>query len=955
MAEGLCSTVESRGRDRLVLTPGTSIFGAESSLCAEPHRVELVSLQTDRLMSNRADFPTRLTVKIFVLICTAVALLMSAVAQAEAPLPSAGRNVLITDGQGRCLVALGDAGTGNSTAFPGTTAPAENPMDVALSTVPGTGDASAVWVGLVDCAAWNGAYGVSSLAEYYNENMATWWRPDTAGRLRSWVQPYACLDLPGGVAPPSESYWLWACTAGRDVPGNTFTYSATETTLKSDYSVGSGSSEECLVADLAVKNWTGKDNTSFPVHAVKLGACTDEAAKGWTIEEMAWQTYPYPTYSDFELADPYAPFDVFICAGDQAVCNASGAVWERSAVYHAYTSATEGNFSSSFTPFSMSTSGGFPLSVRVYYKWSSSPPLDPSQENAVSVMALNQSLISNVTGHAAASGNSPYAQFEVGSDAYVTVLFTGAYDLTKDTKPRLALFIDPMGEPFSDLSGCTRSSLCDSRAVGKRQNVRPFFIGPGFYDSSTFNSEACSFISDLPSHVTGSAVDVYAAGGARLNCPFVAAFATDTTASEVHLDGPGVFDANGLNGDTLGEVPNEQIPALTGAAPALVKACAATITMDGTIVMNTRPRGGGSLVANSPWDCGADSHSFYYKANSPNVALSHVKQVAGHWGTADGFDVGSNSTIEDSFIEANDDSIKMIGTDQVFKNITIWQNAIGWPIECGWGQAPERSNVRVENVDIHLINHYFDKYCCSDKDSGYNCNEQESKPNYTCQANPAWGYSSDAAACDDNLGKQAVIGCLNGVAGPGTNWSNFSVSDVTIRNPKMPSSSESYNQIQRVFAVGITTAPYRTPTCPENVQLNEFHLSDVMSLPPKPDVSITRSRFYVNAAPNSSMGLGDGKSDSKMFTVDQVYENCSDPIPGHTAAEAGCTTELNTVCESPSDTACYQKNGNHPDQIKVPEPSAGMLGFMGLLSLVGLRRLRAGSPGCGPVGRTRRV
>ena len=873
-------------------------------------------------------------------------LLIPAWARAEDPIPSAGRSVQLVhvlDETDWCLVALGGAGAtaDSTTPFPGASSPQENPMNVALSTVPGTGASPGLWVGLVNCEGWSSAYGVGAAAKYYNQNMATWWRPDTDGRLRSWVQPFACLDAPGGNTPPQQSYWLWDCEPGKAFSVNAFTYSAAEHTLQSDYDPSGDATPQCLVTDTTLSTWTGENGTVFQVYPVKLGDCTESAAQGWQIEETPWQIYPYAIYS--ELSERPAPFDVFVCAGAREDCDQGDSPWERTAVYHAETSG----LSSSFTPFSMSESGGFPLTVKVYYKGGEAS-VDPSQPDSHSVMALDQSVITKVQGYAAAGSASPYLEFEVSSDAYITVLFTGAA-----AQPRLALFVDPRGEPFKDLSGCSRGGLCDPRSIGKRDEVQPFFVGPGFYDRATYNTEICAFIENLPHHYPGSSVDVVIEGGARLNCPLAAAFDPGTTGSEVHLQGRGVFDGNGLDGGFVEEGLTEPVPDLESSAPALVKACAESISIEGLILMNTQPRGVGSLAANSPWDCGAAPevpNSFYYKDHSANVELSHVKQVAGHFVTGDGFDVGSNSYIHDSFIEANDDSIKMIGSNQRFENMTIWQNPVGWSIECGWGQAPPRSNIRVQDVDIHVINHHFDKYCCSDRNApSYTCADQVSNPSYTCVTNGLSSYPPEAAACDDAIGKQAVIGCLNGVAGTGgsENWEDFSITRLTVRNPMKPSAGGAYNRIQRVFAVGITTAPYSTPECPTGVELNDFHLSGVMSLAPVPEASNARSRFYVNAAAAEGSGLtdssmGQGGHPSDPFTVSSVYESCTDPIPGQTPVESGCDEahELDKVCSSaaPGETGCFQVNGKYPDKIKAPEPSSGVLGVTGLISVWGLRR-----------------
>ena len=154
--------------------------------------------------------------------------------------------------------------------------------------------------------------------------------------------------------------------------------------------------------------------------------------------------------------------------------------------------------------------------------------------------------------------------------------------------------------------------------------------------------------------------------------------------------------------------------------------------VDGIVLFNTPTRTAGNLSLNPPpgWDWSSANGRCNALYDSGHVTVRNVKQVAGHWGTSDGFDVGSNSTITDSFIEANDDAIKLIATNQQFSRVTLWKHPIGWAIECGgWGAAPDHHNVRVSDVDIHMIRQPFDKYCC-----GGGIPECEDRPPQPCGA-----------------------------------------------------------------------------------------------------------------------------------------------------------------------------------------------------------------------------
>jgi len=63
--------------------------------------------------------------------------------------------------------------------------------------------------------------------------------------------------------------------------------------------------------------------------------------------------------------------------------------------------------------------------------------------------------------------------------------------------------------------------------------------------------------------------------------------------------------------------------------------------------------------------------------------VSYVKCMTWQLGH-DGLNAGEWGTVEKSFIRVNDDAIKPWDSNGVYKDITIWQLMLGWPINFGW-------------------------------------------------------------------------------------------------------------------------------------------------------------------------------------------------------------------------------------------------------------------------------
>jgi hypothetical protein len=82
------------------------------------------------------------------------------------------------------------------------------------------------------------------------------------------------------------------------------------------------------------------------------------------------------------------------------------------------------------------------------------------------------------------------------------------------------------------------------------------------------------------------------------------------------------------------------------------------------------------------------------------LAARNVK-LFGWWHQTDGWGGGDGSSIEDSFIKVNDDSVKLYGRNQTARRLVIYQQVNGAPFQLGWGGATQAAfNCLVEDIDL---------------------------------------------------------------------------------------------------------------------------------------------------------------------------------------------------------------------------------------------------------------
>jgi hypothetical protein len=95
-----------------------------------------------------------------------------------------------------------------------------------------------------------------------------------------------------------------------------------------------------------------------------------------------------------------------------------------------------------------------------------------------------------------------------------------------------------------------------------------------------------------------------------------------------------------------------------------------------------------------------DSPMFYIASVSPGTTIRNVKMAAAWPYNSDGLDVPTGGLVEDCFIRANDDSIKISGSNAVARRMVVWQMVNGASVQMGWVSSFARENATVDSVDV---------------------------------------------------------------------------------------------------------------------------------------------------------------------------------------------------------------------------------------------------------------
>ncbi|XP_067671981.1 dextranase-like [Haliotis asinina] len=96
----------------------------------------------------------------------------------------------------------------------------------------------------------------------------------------------------------------------------------------------------------------------------------------------------------------------------------------------------------------------------------------------------------------------------------------------------------------------------------------------------------------------------------------------------------------------------------------------------------------------------SDPQQFFMFSESPNNIIRQVKMVGAWPYNSDGIEMGVGGVVEDVFIMANDDSLKVYNNDMTVQRVVIWQMQNGAVFQTGWWTERDLHRVKVSNIDV---------------------------------------------------------------------------------------------------------------------------------------------------------------------------------------------------------------------------------------------------------------
>lgn len=95
-----------------------------------------------------------------------------------------------------------------------------------------------------------------------------------------------------------------------------------------------------------------------------------------------------------------------------------------------------------------------------------------------------------------------------------------------------------------------------------------------------------------------------------------------------------------------------------------------------------------------------DPTVFYIRAISKNLVVRDVKLIGAWTSGTDGIEAGENALIEDSFIMASDDAVKIYKSGMTVRRSVIWQGLFGAVFQFGWWPLHILKHVQISDIDI---------------------------------------------------------------------------------------------------------------------------------------------------------------------------------------------------------------------------------------------------------------
>ncbi|KAK7100585.1 dextranase-like [Littorina saxatilis] len=96
----------------------------------------------------------------------------------------------------------------------------------------------------------------------------------------------------------------------------------------------------------------------------------------------------------------------------------------------------------------------------------------------------------------------------------------------------------------------------------------------------------------------------------------------------------------------------------------------------------------------------SDPCYFFVRALSDHNTVRNVKMVGAWIYNNDGVSTGSDGVVEDCFIHANDDAIKLYKDGITVQRCVVWQAQNGAVFQTGWWDARHMKHVKVSDVDV---------------------------------------------------------------------------------------------------------------------------------------------------------------------------------------------------------------------------------------------------------------
>jgi len=174
---------------------------------------------------------------------------------------------------------------------------------------------------------------------------------------------------------------------------------------------------------------------------------------------------------------------------------------------------------------------------------------------------------------------------------------------------------------------------------------------------------------------------VHLAGGAWVR----GTLASKAAAHGATIEGRGV-----LSGELLAH-PSSATDAL-----AMLNLCGNDITVRGLTIVNPPTY----MVNLNP----------YWKGCIEQRSLvENVKAMGWHY-TSDGIMVGRNSIVQDCYVRANDDSLKLYMSHTRWERNLIWQLDNGWPLMLSWNTMSNEHNISVTDTVVVHVEHTGDTH-----------------------------------------------------------------------------------------------------------------------------------------------------------------------------------------------------------------------------------------------------